>query len=220
MRFFSLFLVFLLLTGCQAQTGTAQPDNLLQLLQAENALLTEELNELKTDLENERSMVRELEEIIEQAAIGGQVVNNTDNDFIGPLVADAFGRYWRVEFGSDGTGEMFEEGGVHYRYYPDDIDTLEKMTSYLNEVYTEGVSSLLTRNRQSKDARLYHHDGALGTLMNWERATVLFFDTYPDGKSKTTLMKIPTVDGHYEVETIKLFYLEGKGWRVGSIPSY
>ncbi len=220
MRFFSLFLVFLLLVGCQTQTGTAQLDNQLQLLQAENALLTEEINDLKTELESERAIVRQLEEIIEQSSIGGQQVSNTDNDFIPTLVSGAFGRYWRVEFGSDGTGEMFEEDGVHYCYYPEDIDTLEKMTSYLNEVYTEGVSSLLTRNRLSKDGRLYHHDGALGTLMNWERATVLFCDTYPDGKSKIALMKIPTVDGHYEVETIKLFFLEGKGWRIGSIPSY
>jgi len=109
---------------------------------------------------------------------------------------------------------------IPYRYYSKDIDSIEKMINYLNEVYTEEISKKIVKPKKEKirDGRLYHEDGDMGTLMGWGNSDIKLIKS--TDTIKTYEFKVPTVDDYFEDRIVELVYVDGKGWRVNTIIDY
>jgi hypothetical protein len=113
------------------------------------------------------------------------------------LVQDAVIRFWHVSGGGEITNtglESFTYNNMDYRYLGDDINTKEKLDSYLGKVYSKEAIDLYV-----KAAGIIEYDGKIaqpnadgGDLRMWESAAVVKIEN-KDTKKDCTI-KVPYPD--------------------------
>ncbi|GAA4722518.1 DL-endopeptidase inhibitor IseA family protein [Brevibacillus fulvus] len=145
------------------------------------------------------------------------------------LVTEGMKRYWHVMSGGEGAGGTTDGGpiatvtvnGQEYRYLGSDLETKEKLTAYLAQVYTpEAIAQLL------KDANLVEHEGKMvqpnadgGSMLRWEDALASLIDG--NEESKQYELKVPYGEGNdvefavVEVDMKKL----AQGWLINTSPA-
>lgn len=116
--------------------------------------------------------------------------------------------------------DYFKIDGRASVFYNKDIDTLEKMRVYLNDVFSEGKTSLLTRDKSEMDGRLYHTDADMGTVKRWNESMYILVDEALDDEEivRTYLFKIPGPDESYYFQLVEIVYEEE--WKVDTILIY
>ena len=112
--------------------------------------------------------------------------------------------------------ERFDYQGTTYRYLGTDMDTREELVGYLSEAYTpEAVEEMLTKYRFIEhEGKMAQPEADGGTLLGWQDAQASMIDG--DDEERTYELKVPIAetDGEFELKTVKVRRIEGKGWRV------
>ncbi|PKM81126.1 MAG: hypothetical protein CVU88_04140 [Firmicutes bacterium HGW-Firmicutes-13] len=146
-----------------------------------------------------------------------------DDEFVINLVTRAFDYHWRTRFNYNEDDEaIFTVDNVEYMYLSKEIDTREKLLTYLQEVYTEEVSQALFESYglMERDGRLYHECSMLSTLMMWDESNIELIDESKENQTKTYEFHVPVFGDEDEVrliEIVELKRVEGKGWRVNTV---
>lgn len=96
-----------------------------------------------------------------------------DHDVRKLLVA-AFDSYWTVLHGGKGELQTFTKDNVQYRYLEESIGTIDKLRTYLLEVYSDNMTDALIKRLEliEIDGRLAQKDGEGGTLLNWSKLEI------------------------------------------------
>ncbi|ALS22498.1 MULTISPECIES: DL-endopeptidase inhibitor IseA family protein [Paenibacillus] len=126
-----------------------------------------------------------------------------------------------VLLGGDGQhiSESFSVPGKEhpYRWMGSDLDTKDKFISYIEEIYTPEQAEAYWK-KQTENGSIVEIEGKLaqpeadgGSMTGWADAKATLIQ---DGKgTRSFRFQVPLFD-EFEEKTIKLRYVEGKGWRI------
>lgn len=121
-------------------------------------------------------------------------------------------------------GEIMEAATPDYDYYYfcEKLNTLEKLTSYLEEVFTGELTEELLKSRDVKviNNRLAFSVGDWGSMNDWANAKVNL-KSRPSKDRVIYEFIVPDVDGNNpESIEIEYVYVPDKGWRVVTAPRH
>ncbi|MCP3776601.1 IseA DL-endopeptidase inhibitor family protein [Paenibacillus sp. MZ04-78.2] len=109
----------------------------------------------------------------------------------------------------------------YFYNFCDDLDTIDKLTAYLEEVFTKEITADFIKTSDFKmiNNKLSYPSLGWGSLSDWEKAAVKL--KADEGNVKTFEFTVPSVEESMNDETVSLEYkyVPQKGWRVASRPS-
>ncbi|MCG2788819.1 MAG: IseA DL-endopeptidase inhibitor family protein [Actinomycetia bacterium] len=162
----------------------------------------------------------------------GQISSKiSDKDYISEtlilfLAQNAVAHFWHVSSGGkiiypeEGYLETFYNNDIEYRYFGEDLDSMEKLYRYLGEVYSEE-----SIDEYVKLANIIEFEGKLaqpnadgGDLRMWEAAKIIEIDE-KDNK-KVCMLEVPYPENVAEAELVivTIEQTKGKNWVVFNIP--
>jgi hypothetical protein len=153
--------------------------------------------------------------------------NLTEDTVLG-LVAEAQRRYWYIAGGGNGAngGQTFKPQGIdrNYRLLSEDIGTKEKLTAYLQEIFTADAVTAFINDQFSRKllleeaGQLAQPDGDRGSLLEWNRAKIA--KLAQSGQKATATLQVPLGDQGVETFTIQFAYQKEQGWRIVTSPQH
>jgi hypothetical protein len=111
--------------------------------------------------------------------------------------------------------ERFEHSGIHYRFFKEELNTKEKLSNYLKEVYTQEISNQIIKkyNFIEIKGRMALPDADFGSRLDWGNAEVTSIE-----ETQTSIdvkISVPLIgDGETSEYQIKLIYLDEEDWRL------
>ena len=139
-------------------------------------------------------------------------------------LAKAITKYWHVRNGggmTDGEIKEFTFNQTPYRYLGSDIDTMEKILSYLQDTYTKEASHSFIKQAGiiEKDGRLAQPNADGGSLLNWPEA--LISRIQETDTSKEYEFNVPIGElAESKLVRIKWKKVDDNGWRIDSLPHF
>ncbi|MBU7314289.1 IseA DL-endopeptidase inhibitor family protein [Paenibacillus oleatilyticus] len=108
----------------------------------------------------------------------------------------------------------------YFYNFCDDLDTIDKLTVYLEEVFTKEITSDFIRSSDYKiiNNKLSYQSLGWGSLNDWEKATVKL--VADNGNAKSFEFTVPSAEESMgdTIINIKFIYVLQKGWRIASQP--
>lgn len=143
------------------------------------------------------------------------------------LITEAQKRFWYVMSGGYNTGKTAtfrpDSESTVYRYLSEDIGTREKLTRFLEDVYSKAaVASYLEQQFKQKSlidggddgSGLAQPDADGGSLLDWGQAKIIKLEQ--NGNKATMLAKVPVGENGTEELSVSYTYEENAGWRIAS----
>jgi hypothetical protein len=143
--------------------------------------------------------------------------NPVSDGMVRALLIDANSHYWHVVSGGNSEGEIqsFDYKGKDYRYLGEDIGTMEKLFTFLKEVYTLEAAQSLIQELQivEMNGKTAQPNADGGSLLEWSSAAIkLINETEIE---KTYHVTVPIGDsGESEGFQVKIQFVPDQGWRV------
>jgi hypothetical protein len=155
--------------------------------------------------------------------VESEIYNQLMNEKAAVQLAGAAQRhYWHIANGGSGVElveRSFKVEDNRYRWMGSDLDSKEKLITYLEEVTTPEQSAAYWKKEiengmlREINGKLSQPDADGGSTRDWNasKATLI-----KDGNTqKTYSLKVPLGDSdNYEVHEIKVKLVEDKGWRI------
>ncbi|TAD95261.1 MAG: hypothetical protein EAZ97_15800 [Bacteroidetes bacterium] len=131
------------------------------------------------------------------------------------LLSEAFNAYYYFLGGGDGKNIVRANG---YRTLGSDLDTRQKLNTYLQQVFSAKAIALLTKDLKENNGKLSQLDADGGSIADWEAAIIEVVKDSPT--EKTYIFNVPLGETDESIkENVKLVY--EKGWKVDApLPSF
>ncbi|NEU29242.1 tetratricopeptide repeat protein [bacterium LRH843] len=163
-------------------------------------------------------LMQQMNQIVDSFKFGIPSIQKQEITRMNAMILKGQKRFYYVMSGGSGEVETFTNEGNEYRYLSEDIDSNEKVLTYLEQSFSRDAAATFLEQTSFiiENGRLAQPNADGGSILNWENAVAIILS---ESEGEKTYQYTVPLGNTFDTVTIEVSFIKGKdGWKLNTNP--